>query len=111
MQCFSGYRALWNQALDSHLIDAQLGFFVRRELALPFDEGSARIFVRASPGQTAKTEKTRKTGELKKHIYESPGLGQTKRVKQRSVGDELKVGCTAREKEGDRNSERGRVDM
>ena len=70
-------------------MDAQLGFFVRRELAQPFDEGSARIFVRASPGQTAKSEKSGKTGELKKHISESPGLGQTKRVKQRSVGVEL----------------------
>ena len=44
-------------------MDAQLGFFVRRELAQPFDEGSARIFVRASPGQTAKSEKSRKMGD------------------------------------------------
>ena len=100
----------------SHLIDAQLGFVVRRSSAQPFDEGSARIFVRASPGRTAKSEKSRKTGELKKHISESGGLGQTKRVKQRSVGVGLKVGCTARqernmmEKEGNRNGERWRVD-
>ena len=44
-QCFSGYRALWDQALDSHLIDAQLGFFIRRSSAQTFDGRSARIFL------------------------------------------------------------------
>ena len=44
VQCFSGYRALWDQALDSHLIDAQLGFFIRRSSAQTFDGRSTRIF-------------------------------------------------------------------
>ena len=43
-QCFSGNRALWDQALDSHLIDAQLGFFIRRSSEQTFDGRSARIF-------------------------------------------------------------------
>ena len=72
-QNFCGVEAQWNLGLDSHLIDAQLGFlsegrphshlmdaqlgfFVRRSPAQPFDEGSARIFVRASPGQTEDSE-------------------------------------------------------
>ena len=48
--------AQWDLGFDSHLIDAQLGFVVRRRPTQPFDEGSARIFVRASPGQTENSE-------------------------------------------------------
>ena len=59
-QNFCGVEAQWDLGLDSHLIDAQLGFFVRRRPAQPFDEGSARIFVRASPGQTENSENSEK---------------------------------------------------
>ena len=76
-QNFCGVEAQWDLGLDSHLIDAQLGFlsegrphshlmdaqlgfFVRRRPAQPFDEGSARIFVRASPGQTENSKNSEK---------------------------------------------------